>query len=249
MKFTANAIERLHAQPLHDLYRQEANCQLIRDSFWARALLDAYAIQIDGCIAGHGAVANRYDKGRVVEFYTLPSYRRYARRMFEAMLSAAPATHIEAQTNVPLMLMVLNDFATDVRAEKVLLADSYSTQLTCPDGGLFREVRPFNELPVFEHRTEPAGDWVLEVRGAIVATGGFTTHYNPPFADLYMEVEEGSRMRGFGSYLIQELKRVCYESGKIPAARCDIANIASRTTLERAGLLPCAHLLVGSVRQ
>ena len=28
------------------------------------------------------------------------------------------------------------------------------------------------------------------------------------------------RQQGFGSYLVQEIKRPCYEMGKIPAARC-----------------------------
>lgn len=58
-----------------------------------------------------------------------------------------------------------------------------------------------------------------------------------------MEVVERSRRRGYGSYLIQELKRACYESGRVPAARCNVANAASRATLQRAGMLPCARLL------
>jgi hypothetical protein len=45
--------------------------------------------------------------------------------------------------------------------------------------------------------------------------------------------------------LIQELKRACYEMGKVPAARCNVANAASRATLQKAGLLPCARLLSG----
>ncbi len=62
-----------------------------------------------------------------------------------------------------------------------------------------------------------------------------------------MEVAEEARRQGVGSSLVQELKRVCYEAGKIPAARCDPANIASRRTLEKAGFLPCARVLVGTV--
>jgi hypothetical protein len=63
-----------------------------------------------------------------------------------------------------------------------------------------------------------------------------------------MEVAEPARRQGFRSYLVQEIKRVCYEAGKKPAARCDPNNIASRRTLEKAGLLPCGHLLVGEVK-
>ena len=62
-----------------------------------------------------------------------------------------------------------------------------------------------------------------------------------------MEVAEPARRQGFGSYLVQEVKRVCYEAGKRPAARCDPANVGSRRTLEKAGLLVCGRLLVGEV--
>jgi hypothetical protein len=46
---------------------------------------------------------------------------------------------------------------------------------------------------------------------------------------------------------VQELKRICYEMGKIPAARCNVANAASRRTLQKAGMLPCGRILLGEV--
>ena len=107
------------------------------------------------------------------------------------------------------------------------------------------EVAEADKERIFEHKVEPVGEWLLEVDGGIVATGGIATHYNPPYGDLFMEVDEPHRRRGYGSYLIQELKRVAYEMGKVPAARCNVANAASRATLQKAGLLPCARLLGG----
>jgi GNAT superfamily N-acetyltransferase len=62
-------------------------------------------------------------------------------------------------------------------------------------------------------------------------------------ADLFMEVDERFRRKGYGSYPIQELKRACHEAGRVPAARCNVANAASRATLQNAGMLPCARLL------
>jgi GNAT superfamily N-acetyltransferase len=233
--------------PQHELFRAEANCQLIRDSFWTRGFLVAYAIELDGRLAGHGAIGNRHFEGRVIEFFTLPEYRRHAGAMFERLLAASGATHIEAQTNVPLMATMLRNFATEIHAENILFAEGGSTELPGPEGAVFRHVREDGELAIFEHHHEPGGDWVIEAGGEIVATGGFLTHYNPPYADLYMEVAESKRRRGFGSYLIQELKRVCYEAGKMPAARCDVANVASRRTLERGGLAVCGEIVVGRV--
>ena len=84
--------------------------------------------------------------------------------------------------------------------------------------------------------------------GVVAATGGILCHYNVPYGDIFMGVAEPFRRRGYGSYLIQELKRVCYERGRIPAARCNASNVASRATLQKAGLLPCARFSLAFFR-
>ena len=61
-------------------------------------------------------------------------------------------------------------------------------------------------------------------------------------------MDEPRRRRGYGSYLIQELKRMAYEMGKVPAARCNASNEASRASLQKAGMLPCARMLAGPLR-
>ena len=96
---------------------------------------------------------------------------------------------------------------------------------------------------VFAHTREPVGEWALDRRGEIVATGGFALHYNAPYADLYMDVAEPYRGHGLGRYLVQELKRACHEAGRVPAARCHQANAASRATLVAAGMVPCARIV------
>jgi GNAT superfamily N-acetyltransferase len=66
-------------------------------------------------------------------------------------------------------------------------------------------------------------------------------------SDIYMDVAESHRRHGFGSYIVQELKRAAYELGAIPAARCNPTNIASRKTLQKAGLVPYANILTGTI--
>ena len=246
-KLTVRQAEYKDVQTWRDLYRQEANCQIIRDSFLARGLADAYLISAGGEMAGYGAVANKYDAGRVTEFYTLPAARSHALPMFRALLAESGATQIGAQTNIPLMLLMLYDCATNIRAENVLFHDAIATNLACPHG-VFRRIAEEEKSGIFPHHSEPVGDWGIESNGVVVATGGFLCHYNPPYGDIFMEVLESERGRGIGSYLVQELKRVCYAAGKEPAARCDADNSASRRTLQRAGLVPCGRLLVGEVR-
>jgi hypothetical protein len=62
-----------------------------------------------------------------------------------------------------------------------------------------------------------------------------------------MEVAEPFRLRGFGSYLVQEVKRVCREGGYVPAARCGTDNAGSRLALQRAGMSLCGRIVSGRV--
>jgi hypothetical protein len=70
-----------------------------------------------------------------------------------------------------------------------------------------------------------------------------------PFADLYMEVTEGFKRRGLGSYIVQQVKRECYLAGRVPAARCNMENVASKATLLKAGLTIAGYMLMGEVRK
>lgn len=245
MKIDVRRAEYNDIQAMRELYRQEANCQIRYDSLPSRGLTNNYLVYVDNAVAGYGAVLNRYDPNRLIEFYTLPSSRRDAVPLFRALLDESQATHIAAQTNIAPMLTLLYDFAQNVTDECLLFADAFTSHLTCT-GSRFRR-RQDKDTALFAGCESP-GDYVIEANGIPIANGGFLCHYNPPYADLFMEVEEGARRQGYGSFLVQELKRVCYEAGKQPAARCNVANVASRRTLEKAGMLPCGRLLVGEVK-
>ncbi len=247
MKIQADRAEYKEVAALRELFRQEANCQFIHDSALARSIADAYLLVVDGRIGGYGAVWNKYEKDRLTEFYALPHLRGHALPMFRELLAVSGATHIEAQTNIPWMLTLLYDCADDIKAESILFHDAFTTHLACPNG-TFRRATPLDTAEVFTHHSEPVGEWLMEVEGAVVATAGFLCHYNPPYGDIFMEVAEPARRQGVGSYLVQEVKRVCYEAGKKPAARCNPDNSASRRTLQKAGLLPCGRLLAGKAK-
>jgi GNAT superfamily N-acetyltransferase len=238
MEIEVQRAEYKDIEVMRDLYRQEANCQIICDSLLRRELADPYVILVDGRKAGYGGIRNRHDPGRLMEFYTLPYIRGSAQLLFRELLDISQAVDMEAQTNMPLMVTMLFDFATDIVAESVLFQDAFITNLTCPNG-IFRRAIPEDEGP------DRDAEWSVEFDGAIVASGGFLCHYNPPYGDVYMSVVESARQKGFGSYIVQEVKRVCYEAGKKPAARCNATNFASRKTLQKAGFLPCGRMLVG----
>jgi hypothetical protein len=56
-------------------------------------------------------------------------------------------------------------------------------------------------------------------------------------------VHDSIHRRGLGSFLVQELKRACCDLGAVPCARCNPDNVASRRRLQKAGLVPFAHIL------
>jgi RimJ/RimL family protein N-acetyltransferase len=237
---------------LRDLYRQEMNCQIVHDSLHRRGFNDSYLIWVDSQIAGYGTVTSGNDEHKVFqrgilnEFYLLPTYKALAVPVFRQLLAASQAIRIQAQTNDVLLMLMLYDFAEQITSDTILFHDALTTNLSSTDG-VFHKATEMDADRIFKHQSEPGGDWLIEVAGNIVATGGFLTHYNPPYGDIYMEVAEPYRRRGYGSYLVQELKRVCYEAGRRPAARCNSANVASRKTLEKAGLLPCARIVSGDL--
>ena len=237
-------------QSLRELYRQEMNCQIVHDSLHARFFTDIYLIRVNDCVAGYGCVMSGKSEARdlIKEYYVLPVHRPAALPLFRRFAAASAAKAIEAQTNDTLLSLMLFDCAAEFKSETILFRDAQTSNLSIP-GVTFRRVVQADRDQIFQHKLEGVGDWLLEVegKGKVVATGGVYTHFNPPYSDVSMEVAEPYWRRGFGSYLVQELKRMSYDMGKIPAARCNVVNVASRATLQKAGFLPCARIVRGVI--
>lgn len=252
MPLAATAVSVADILSLRDAFRREMNCQIVHDSLHGRAgWTQSYLITDATTPVGYGAVAlgGPWQGMRTVfEFYLAPEMRGWAVDCFETFLRASDATHFEFQTNNLLLTALAHAWNDRLRTERIVFHDQRTTALPA-HGAQLRRAAPADAAAIFAHHVEPVGDWLLEFDGAIIATGGWLTHYNPPYADLFMEVAEPHRRRGFGAYLVQELKRLCREAGYIPCARCCTANVASPRTLEKAGFDPCAHILVGPVRK
>jgi len=233
-------------QSLRALYLQETNSQIRYDACHERGWTDSYLLMLDNLNVGYGSIKGRQPEGRdtVFEYFVVQSFRKRASDLFRRLLEVSGAGFIECQSNDLLLSSMLYEFSPSVRADAVLFEDHAVTEFIVP-GALVRPRR--SEDRIFEHRTEPVGDYVVEVSGEVVATGGFFLHYNRPFADLYMEVREDCRRRGIASFLLQEVKKECYLAGRVPAARCDIRNVASRAALTKAGLKVCGFMLMGKV--
>lgn len=246
MKIEVSQVPVEEITPLRELYRHEMHCQIIHDSYARRDFSHHYLIRVDGHIAAYGLVAHKYYPETVHEFYAAPRYRAQALPLFQELLGASAAKRIRAQSNDRLLTLLLYECATEIAADANLFEDGPATHLPNP-GGILREVEEADQERLREQKLDDGAEWMIESDGIPVATGGVLFHYNPPFGDLYMAVNERYRQRGYGSYLVQELRRIAYEIGKVPAARCDAPNHASRKTLLKAGMRQCGRMLEGAV--
>jgi len=235
---------------LREAFRREMNCQIVHDSIHVRpGWSDEYLISDGEIPVGYGSIAIAgpwRDRPTVYEVYVEPDRRMRAFALFEAFLAATRPVAFEVQTSDTLTTMMCLAFARDIGTERIVFRDAVTTNLPA-NGVTLRRVTSAEEIDTAIAERQGGGEWAAELDGAAIASGGILFHYNRPYGDLYMNVDEPFRRRGIGSYVVQELKRICYDLGAIPGARCSTSNAPSRRTLQRAGLVPFAHILFGSL--
>jgi GNAT superfamily N-acetyltransferase len=236
--------------PLRQEYREEMRCQIIHDSVHERpGWTGEYALEIDGALVGYGSVAigGPWKAAHsLYEFYVNKDSRRHLFDLFAALRMENNASKIETQTNALLLPVMLHTFAQNVSAEAILFEDQFETELM-PDGASFR-ARDAGDVELLKTlQLDDTAGWVVTWNGRIAGAGGVLYHYNRPYGDVYMKIAEPYQGRGLGAYLVQELKRACRAGGSVPAARCNIRNMASRKTLQKAGFVPCGNLISGEL--
>ena len=188
--------------PLRTRYREEANCQIVHDSIHRReGWTLSYLLELGGASAGFGSVAIGgpwKDKPTVFEFYVLPEHRSRAFEFFEAFLTVSGARFFEVQSSDVLLTVMLHTYGREIASEKIVFHDKLTTVLPA-NGAILRRVTPWEEIRLCQEQRQGGGEWLLEIEGN-VAAGRHPFHYNRPYGDLYMEVMEPFRRRGFGSY-------------------------------------------------
>ena len=223
---------------------QENNVYFVHNKCHQYGWADSWIFTLKNEKIGHGAVwglDQREVKDCIFEFYLLPPHRKLATDVFEAFIGASGAGFLECQTNIPLLSLMFFEFGKNMQAEAILFRDHHITNLSIT-GAIFRK-KDFTS----DHPQEVAG-FIIEFEGLEVATGGFFLNYNFPYADVYMNVEESHFQKGFGSLIVQEIKKEIYKMGRVPSARCNITNYISKSTLMKVGFEPCGTLMKAVVR-
>lgn len=227
------------------LFLQENNFQFICNKCHDYGWADTWSFVINGTKAGYGSVwgtNKREDRDAIFEFYLLKPFRKLAELVFPEFHKLSGAIYTESQSNDPLLSSMLYQFSQNINAEAILFKDAFETNLQIP-GVTFRKKTVEDKLG------DDAGDYVLVQHSEIVADGGLMFNYNMPFADIYMKVNENFRQKGYGSLVVQELKKEAYLIGRVPAARCNINNYISKSTLMKAGFEVCGHRLLGTIKK
>ena len=213
------------------LFLQENDFQFIFNKCHDYGWADTYLFLIDGIRVGYGAVwgqSKREDRDAIFEFYVIKPFSNFSNFIFPEFNSVSGATFIECQSNDLLLSSMLYEYSQNINAEAILFEDHFQTNFDIP--GVI-----FLKKPTEDNIGNDVGGYVLEQNGEVVATGGFMLNYNMPYADIYYEVKENFRQKGFGSLIVQELKKEIYLMGRVPAARCNIKNYASKSNLLKAG--------------
>ncbi len=222
-------------QGLRELFLRENSFQFVHDKCHGAGWADTYLFSIENETVGYGSVwgkDDRKDRDTIFEFYLQEPFRKYAALVFPEFRIVSGTPFIECQTNDRGLADMVFAYARNIYAEAILFEDAFQTDFTIPDTSFRKNVD---------------GEYVLEHAGQIVASGGYVKNYNFPYIDMYYEVKEDHRRKGYGSLFTQELKREAYRLKRVPAARCNVRNNASKGTLQKAGMRVCGHLLYGEL--
>src|SRR5579863_462253 len=228
MEITVSKVNLNEVQPLRDLFLAELHFQFVYNKCHGAGWADTYLFIIDGEKAGYGSVwgkDKREERDAIFEFYLLEPYRKSANIIFPEFYKVSKASYIECQTNDTLLAGMLFEYCANIYADRILFEDSFTTGFDIP-GTIFTKTET----------KDGEVEYVLEHHADIVAMGGYVWNYNLPYIDMYYEVKEKYRQKGFGSFITQELKKEAYRLGRVPAARCNIGNKASKATLLKAGM-------------
>jgi hypothetical protein len=237
MNINITKAQLANVEPLRQLFLAGIDFQFVYNKCHGAGWSDVYLFTIDGMPVGYGSVwgeNKREDRDTIFEFYMGKPFLKHSRQIFTAFVKKAGAGFVKCQTNDHLLCTMLFESAVNIKSENILFKDGFKTTLHIPGAQFVKNENPDGDIT-----------YDIQYDGEIVATGGYVWNYNFPFIDIYYEVKEKYRQNGYGSFLTQELKKEAYRLNRIPAARCDINNQASKATLFRAGMQVCGYMLIG----
>lgn len=210
-----------------------------------------YRLVRDGQALGYCCLSR---KGTLLQFHLSQPHLSLAQAIFRQLLSQGLFQQALVSTRDHLGISVCMEFQQTVTVDDYLFADGPQPPAVASrwQGADFR-VACEQDIPLiravcgdfhdFLHYTlegtiADQGIFLLQDGGTLLGTGAIGSRgFQPPYVDIGMCVGESHRRQGVGTEIISRLRRYCHQQGWIPLASCRADNLASKRTLERAGLI------------
>ena len=239
MEFEIVNAQETDIEPHRRLFLSDAKFQFIYNKCHGAGWVDNYLFKFKERSIGYGAIwgkDKREDRDTICEFFLDQPFRKYAKQIFDQFIKAASASFIECQTNDILLTSMAFETAKNINAEAILFETAFETAFTI-NGAQFVKSKNSDEWDAYS----------VQKNGEVVATGGFIWNYNFPYIDIYYEVKENFRKQGYCILIMQELKKEAYRLNRLPAARCNVKNQASKALLLKAGMRVCGYIISGEI--
>lgn len=221
------------------------------DGFWETKVIgdsECYELKYDEKNVGH--VTINADKV-LVQFCVYKEYLIYEEEIFKFIIMNNFIESASVSTKEPSFLSLCLDYHKSLSIESHLFTDNRN--IDCDFYDLKKLSFSFAEdkdlgiikdrcgLPFEGYYEELINNdqlFVLHDANTFLGIGEFRKHkIHQKYADIGMVVSEEHRRKGMGTYIIYKLIEYCHIKNVIPIASCESENIASKKTLEKAGMI------------
>lgn len=221
------------------------------DGFWENVVIgnsECYEIIHDESTVGHFF----RDKDKtLVQFYVSKDYFIYASEIFEYLIKNKIVEDAAVSTKETEYLALCLDYQKSLEVDTYLFVDNKKTMyelkgFTNISFGLAIQ----SDIDIIKNKCDVAFEgyyedlieneqlFVLYNGVSFLGIGEFRIiKSNNQYGDIGVVVAEEYRRKGVATYIISKLKEHCYNKNLKPIACCDVKNIGSKKTLEKAGFI------------
>lgn len=193
----------------------------------------------------------------LVQFCVSKEYSIYSPEIFKHLIRNSIIKTAAVSTKEPEFLSLCLDYQKSIYVDTYLFTDSQntSTELNNFKKLSFR-LAVNSDISIVKDKCDAAFEgyyeelidndqlFVLYDDNTLLGLGEFRImKSNPHYGDIGVVVAEEYRKKGVGTYILTKLKEHCYENNLKPLACCDVKNIASKNTLQKAGFI-CNHRII-----
>ncbi|MBY9007701.1 MAG: GNAT family N-acetyltransferase [Candidatus Lokiarchaeota archaeon] len=194
----------------------------------------------------------------ILEFFLIDEYIPICEDIFKIILKKLIISKAYCKSFDHLFLKCCITYHKSIKLYGVLFRDMINRAIKLPHPDLrsrLGEIQDFSEISLFKEGVfENDGElrkylyskklFVFLIHNEITGYGIFSrTIKNRPDFDIGMAVHPKFRKKGYGSYIINNIKNFCLKNNWRPTCGCIIDNIGSRRTLEKAGFISKHNLL------